>query len=590
MMNENGGEKGRDATVRLFVRALVGLALSVVSACRTRPELAGGNPAVAGSRGEVEFSVQHWQFSDCPDDVTVEVLIRNGTREMVRYARVDLDGTPLPETAAEASRALRSFVIDGLGPSARRRLASPQLVAGARWWRQDPPGAVNPGGFAVFQLNFSGKPRACELGFATADGSRRAVRIPRASPPSRRIEHLAFSSDGRCLSLRHSPGEPPRALLVNGKGVAFRALEPASPSRSGAVVADLPEPVEEGECVLVEAEFPDGSRRFAFTRVLRGVCTVAPRDAEADDVPLPDAVRASYGFDADMRVWRIPCDVVCEDARAHEHGASAWDALAKCAAKRKSAPKELCGADFCTALYPSAWNIYAPIGDVAVVKPYKLHWGKSLSRFVDEEDAFLGDVVTRVAPRPVMWVPERFRSLRELDGAEFSVLAWCAVLRGVRGIRVHHWLNDPLAPFDGNPGLAEAVKGFNADFNRIRHRLERLIPAGAGEDRAARVAVLEGWCGDDGVLLLVRNLRYDTGIDTGTKRRVRPFSVETVASHTLSYRLPKWLEPDAAVDALTGERLECETADGVCRVTVPQLGAYRLVWIGNAGKGKEVKQ
>lgn len=45
-----------------------------------------------------------------------------------------------------------------------------------------------------------------------------------------------------------------------------------------------------------------------------------------------------------------------------------------------------------------------------------------------------------------------------------------------------------------------------------------------------------------------------------------------------------------ATDALTGERLECETADGVCRVTVPQLGAYRLVWIGNAGKGKEVKQ
>ena len=584
MMNENGGRKGGNATARLVVRILVGLALSVASACRTRPEAPGGKPADAGSRGEVEFSVQRWQSSDCPDDVTVEVLIRNGTREPVRYVRVDIDGTPLPETASEASRALRSFAIDGLGSSARRRLASPQSVAGARWWRQDPPGVVEPGGFAVFQLNFSGKPRACELGFATADGRRRAVRIPRASPP-RRIEHLAFSSDGRRLSLRHSPGEPPRALLVNGKGVAFRALEPASPSRPGAVVADLPEPVEEGECVLVETEFADGSRRFAFTRVLRGVCTVAPRDAEADDVPLPDAVRASYGFDADMRVWRIPCDVVCEDARAHEHGANAWDALTKCAARRKSAPKELCGADFCTALYPSAWNIYAPIGDVAVVKPYKLHWGVKLSRFIDEEDAFLGDVVTRVAPRPVMWVPERFRKLRELDGAEYSVLAWCAMLRGVRGVRVHHWLNDPLAPFDGNPALAEAVRGFNADFNRLRPRLEHLIPAGASEDRAARVAVLEGWCGDDGVLLLVRNLRYDTGIDPETKRRVRPFSVETVASHTLSYRLPKWLEPDAAVDALSGERLECAASNGVLKVTVPELGSHRLVWIGNARKG-----
>lgn len=182
-------------------------------------------------------------------------------------------------------------------------------------------------------------------------------------------------------------------------------------------------------------------------------------------------------------------------------------------------------------------------------------------------------------------VPERYRKLRELDGAEYSVLAWCAMLRGVRGVRVHHWLNDPKDPFADNPGLADAVKGFNADFGRLRPRLGRLLPAGESEDRAARVAVLEGWSGDDGVLMLVVNLRYDTGIDPQTKRRTRPFAVSPIRDYALSYRLPKWLTPDAATDALSGERLEGAASNGVFKVTVPELGSHRLIWIGNAKKG-----
>ena len=128
------------------------------------------------------------------------------------------------------------------------------------------------------------------------------------------------------------------------------------------------------------------------------------------------------------------------------------------------------------------------------------------------------------------------------------------------------------------------MKGFNADFGRLRPRLERLLPAGESEDRAARVAVLEGWSGDDGVLLLVRNLRYDTGIDLETKRRIRPFAVSPIRDYALSYRLPKWLTPDAAVDALSGERLESAATNGVFKVTVPELGSHRLIWIGNAKK------
>ena len=48
---------------------------------------------------------------------------------------------------------------------------------------------------------------------------------------------------------------------------------------------------------------------------------------------------------------------------------------------------------------------------------------------------------------------------------------------------------------------------------------------------------------------------------------------------------PAWLEPGMCADALTGEPLGRDVSDGTCRVTLPELGAYRLIWIENAGKG-----
>jgi len=550
-------------------------ALLALSACRTTsPEASPG----------IVADVQWCASADAAGDETVEVLLRNGTGRMVEFVRAELDGTELPATALAAARALKAFAFEGLGAKARRRMDVSSPVAGARWWQFYPSPHVAAGGAAVFQLNLAGASRPCALRLTTGDGMAVSVRVPRGAPPRRRIEFLAFAGDGRALVLRYSAGVAPNGLVVNGIPVGFRALASSAKGLPGALVADLPTPVREGEPVCVELAFPDGVRRFALVRALLGVCTVALAGWGDDSQALPPAEREAYGFDADMRVWRLPYDVVCDDTRAHSPGASARAVVAARGARQTEFPDGLCGVDFCTALYPSAWNIYAQMSDAVIAKPYRLHWGVNVSRFLDEEDAFLAKVVRDVTPRPVLWVPERFRTLRELDGAEFSVLAWCAMLRGVRGVRVHHWLNDRCAPFAGNPALAEAVRRFTSDFNSLRPHLERLVPMGGQTDSLSRLSILEGWCGDDGALLLVRNLRYDTGIDVRTRRRVRTFAVSPVRGQALDWRTPAWLEPGACVDALTGEPLESAVEGGVCRVTLPELGAFRLVWIENAGK------
>ena len=47
------------------------------------------------------------------------------------------------------------------------------------------------------------------------------------------------------------------------------------------------------------------------------------------------------------------------------------------------------------------------------------------------------------------------------------------MLRGVRGVRVHHWLNDPKNPFADNPGLADAVK--MVEKNETERKKEKII-------------------------------------------------------------------------------------------------------------------
>lgn len=541
-----------------------------------------------GATGTIEVcAVQYAMSTGGEGDETVEVLFRNDGDATARFVRVTLDDIELPPIKADVQAAMRHFRFDELAKRGR----SPTRftpVAGARWWQFWPSPHVAAGGHGAFQLNFAGHSRPCRLVFSTSEGRELHVQIPRYSTPRRALAYLAFSGDGRLALMRHSKGGLPVAVRVNGVPVGFRALAPLGKGMAGGIVAELSNPVREGEIMLVEVGFSDGHVRFALARAMLGVCTVAP-DGWHDDKPLPESARNAYGFDPVMRIHRLACDPVCDDARAREHGASARDMVGLRKAWTGAHEDRLCGVDFCTAMYPSAWNIYSQMADAVFAKPYRLHWGRNPARFIDEEDAFVAETVQAVAPRPVIWVPERFGVRRRLEGAEFETLAWCALLRGARGIRVHHWKNKD-GPFVGTAGMSDAIKRFNRDFNRLRPRLEKLIPAGGYDLRRERVAVAAGWVANEGLLAVVRNLRYDTGVSAAGGARIHPFSVTALADVRLPFRLPKSFVPETATDALTGETLGLVPSGGGWTLTMPELQSFRLVWISGEHVADDVNE
>lgn len=555
----------------------LGAALLCFCGCRSRL-VQTDSPRSDPDGAKVEVvAVQYVPPVGTMEDLTVEILLHNRGSRPVTFVGAELNGAPLPPIRGRTQEVLQAFDVEGLPV----RRSFPKPVAGVRWWQFYPSATLQANGFAAFQVNFAGRARPSRLELTTADGAILSAAVSAYYPVVRRIVHLGVTGDGGRISVAHSAGEPPTSVRLNGAAVPFRALRPADAGRAGAVIAAPPRPIREGEPLLVELGFADGVRCFGLGRALRGIFTVAP-DGWNESRALPEAVRNRYGFDEGLRVGRLPLDAVCDDARAGVCGASSRELVGARCARFRAKSQELCGVDICTALQPSSWNIYAPLADAVLLKPYKMHWGANAARFIGEEVAFLGEKVAAVAPRPAVWIPERFREGCELEGTEFEMLAWSALLQGVRGIRIHHWMNDRREPFAGNPGLAEAVVRFNAALNRKRRILESLVPAGMLTVLGGSVQVLEGWCADEGTLLLVRNLDYETGIDRKSRVRRHPFGARRKLDVPILYMPPPWLKVERAVDSLSGEVLKMGRKGDSLRITLPELTDFRLIYLPNA--------
>ena len=165
-----------------------------------------------------------------------------------------------------------------------------------------------------------------------------------------------------------------------------------------------------------------------------------------------------------------------------------------------------------------------------------------------------------------------------------EILAWCAALRGAKGIRHHFWLNHAKVPFDGCADIEETLPRLNRDLAKLRPILSPLVPASSGTDRRSMVSVLEGWSGDAGALLLVRNMRYSTDEEANDGGRAPRFRVTPSENVAVSYALPPWLDPADPVDPLADEVLPAVRDGDRLEITIPTLDAFRLVWIPNAEK------
>ncbi|MBR2488208.1 MAG: hypothetical protein IKB52_03720 [Kiritimatiellae bacterium] len=525
-------------------------------------------PPGGGSCGVEVVGVQYAASTGGEANETVEVLVANRSGVPVRFAGASLDGTDLPRLSGEARAALRAFRFDGAASPFVHGKAAVRPVAGARWWQFYPSETVPAGSFAVFQLNFDGRSRPCRLVLRTEDGRELSADVPRYSEPVRKVAFLSFASGGRSVFAKLAGRGAPVEVRVNGRGAAFSSF-PAPCVGGAEVVEAVPaEPVAGGAATLVEFVFADGRSRFALVRAMLGVRLEAPFGPDGDR-PLPPGVAGRYGLDDGVLVRRFPYDAVCSDVRAGAPGSMSRDVVgwrARCLAED---PGSLCGVDLCTALYPSAWNIYSQSADAVIVKPYRLHWSASPERFVEDEDAFVRDKVEASAPRPVEWVPERFTRSGGIAGAEFEELAWCAIVRGARGVRIHHWFDGSADPLASDPSLGDAVRRLCAGVRARRGVVESLVPVRSREVCRGRVSVVESWSPGRGVLLLVRRVELRS-------KRMHGMPAEPLE---LDVPVPDWLAPSGAEDFLSGEPVGMEASNGSVRLSLRGFGSFMLVWL-----------
>ncbi|MCL1910427.1 MAG: hypothetical protein FWG05_05790 [Kiritimatiellaeota bacterium] len=509
---------------------------------------------------------------------TAEVFILNPRATALVFTNAVLDGAEIwnasSAAAGDVARRFR-FDIGGMPLRGPTIAENPKIV-----WRQFQPSPEIPAkGAGIFQICFRGRTareNSFALEFNASDGTRLAAIIPPYTRPRRAIQAVALSRDGSAATVKYSAGAAPTGIAVNGRSVAFRVLEPAIRNQPGVAVITLPRKLKTGDPLLVEMDFGNAGVRRAYLRALSGIVIEAPGGID-ESKDLPSETNKRYGFDPKQTVMRMNFDVVCDDTRAQRPGAQSAAVTAERLKSFTTDSTRLYAVDFCTALFPEAWNIYTPIADAVIIKPYQLNWGRDTSRFIEHEDTRIASDITAAMPRPVLWVPERFGSIageqsQRINGDELEVLAWTALMRGARGIRHHWWKTGGEDKFAGFESVEEILPKLNADINKIRPILDKMVAISAPLDRAANVTLYECWSGSDGVLLMVRNMRY---------RRDPHLTVEPATDVSFTYNIPPWLRPHAATDALTGETLAFAASDKSATITIPLLDAFKLVWIPN---------
>ncbi len=570
-------------------RMLTGaLAMAAISGCVTRPP---GDTWRNRSSAPFVAGIQYAAETGNAGCETVEVYLVNPGTQAVTFTNAVLDGLALPSLDDPARRQIaRRFQFDIGG----RSVAAPRTVEDdprACWWQFQPSATLAPGEAAVFQINFrneSGYSQRYPLQLFASDGTVLDVVIPRYAPDNRRITVVTWPENSDTVVIQHTGEQPPDTVCVNGREMKFRVLSPAVKGQSGAVITQGEKPFRQGQTLLIELHFGTEIRR-AFCRAIPNILIDGGGWNNAER--LADNIRHEYQLDDHPWLTLLPFDVACDDTRAKKHGNSAVDVIAARVKAYEHAPERLSGVDFCTALYASIWNIYAPIADAVVVKPYQLHWGAQPSRFIEREEEHIARAVNAASPRATVWIPERFKRNRHVEGGELKVLAWTALLRGVKGIRYHYWKNSADNPFEECPDLGAAMKELNAEIRNIRPILSPLIPAGKKEDRTHFLNIYQGWSGDAGVLLLVRNMRYTTDEEPNDNGKSPRFNVQNVANVPVSFTPPPWLKKARPpVDPLSGAPIPCAVSDsGAMTMTLGSLDAFQLIWIANGDASRAVK-
>ena len=557
------------------------LALAVVSGCSTtstRPKLPDSVPRVLAISG-VQYA---YGFAGAGYN-TVEIFISNTTDKPVTFTGVDLDGVALPSLSiAAVQKAASAFNLGMDGVQAKAPIPS---ISDNRitWWQFYPSATVQSGETILCQVGFKGGSSAHTLSLHTKNAqSVLSTSIPRYTEPADLIRAVTWSADEHTLFVQYTASAPLIDVAINGISMeGTRILQPAREGAPFLVAVPLASKMRRGDSLLIELTFENGAIRRELLRVAPGIHLDA---GDWSDKPLPAATLSRFLLDVDPAIAYHTFDVACDDSRVKRPGESAMRVVDSRSEAYKARYSQLAGIDFCTATTEQTWNIYGHITDAVFVKPYRLHWGNDPMRFIEAEEECVMQAVVSAAPRPALWVPERFKRERHIEAPEMRLMAWNALLSGARGIRYHFWKNEPRDnPFRDCPELETATISLNADIRKIKHILGALVPVRAETDRRQGVKVREAWSGDAGVLLLVRDMLYttDAASDAGGIPRFQPGPTRPV---TVTLDLPPWLSPGAAVDPLSEAAIPMRK-EGVSHIIdLPEFSPLQLVWIPNTKK------
>jgi len=515
---------------------------------------------------------------------TVEVFIENGTGAPVTFTGGDLDGVKLPPLDFGAAQSLAAMLRPQFeGVSGGKPPTSVLSDGRITWWQFYPSATVQPGETVLCQINLKEnltRTRKLALYAKDADSPLYAD-ILHYRAPGTSVNAVTWSKDGAKMFVQYSSANSTlRGIALNGTPMQFKVLEPQAgmPVLPFLAAVPLQSPVKAGTTILLKLTFEDGSVHRELFRAAPGV--VLDAYGSEKDGTLPSAMRAKFHLDDKPVIAYLNFDVACDDTRVHRPGDSAMRVTAARLDAFKKQPGRLSAIDFCTSTTRRTWNIYAHLTDAVFVKPYRLGWGTDPTRFIEEEEECVTESVFAAAPRPSIWIPERFkRNERHIEGTELRVMAWNSLMAGARGIRYHFWKDGVTDPFRDWHGIEGEMQSLNADIRRIDAILSPLVAVSAGTDDAQGVRVREAWSGDVGVLLFVRDLRYTTDGKGNNNGKSPRFKSGPVRDITVAYTLPPWLDTVTSVtDPLTGEPLPFTTEQRTVTVTFP-LNLLQLIWI-----------
>lgn len=469
------------------------------------------------------------------------------------------------------------------------------------WWQFYPCPTLPPRSTILLQLSMVNQPNSNQaIEVETRSGQRLRVRVPAFTSPRSQIIAITFKPDFSTMYIAYrtssSGRRPPAAIQINGRHMTkeSRILESAVGSRPGLIAVDPKGTVHFGDPVHVRLELTDGTVASSMVRACSGLWLDAAGIGEHDE-----KWRKRLALDQRLLNRWTATDAACDDAKARfKFGQTAPALIGERVKAYETDASKLFHIFLCVSATPDGtFPIYGQCADGLVVSPYRLQYAsiEDAGRFVEADENYFRWGWHAARPRPWYWMAEAFAKIstnRMLEPEELRLLVYSAVGHGAKGIQYFACdtaggvMYDSMFGFLNSVKLSKAIAEINRELRSLEPILSTAFPVSietfGSKNSGLRAYTL--WCGEQGMLVIVRNLDYYTDRkpnDFAEKPRFRA-KPKTLARVRVS--LPTWLNLGRVVDPLHANRAQLPSRmihHNRLELDFRDLELVKLAWIEN---------